>query len=151
MAKKVIIPNDILLDETAGLIRKNHTVTHMVRGNSMNPFLADRRDKVIIAPAGENTLSVGTLALACDGGGRYVLHRIIKQDGNRLLLMGDGNLKETEESSAESVLGVAIVVIRKNKAYGCSGYIWKIYSFFWVKMLPLRRYLLAVCRRANII
>ena len=45
---KKSIPNEILLPEVARLIKEGHTVTITVRGNSMNPFLVDRRDRVTL-------------------------------------------------------------------------------------------------------
>ena len=45
---KKSIPNEILLPEVARLIKEGHTVTITVRGNSMNPFLVDRRDRVTV-------------------------------------------------------------------------------------------------------
>ena len=45
--QKKIIPNEVLLPEVARLISEGHTVTLTVRGNSMNPFLVDRRDRIV--------------------------------------------------------------------------------------------------------
>ena len=45
---KKSIPNEILLPEVARLIKEGHTVTITVLGNSMNPFLVDRRDRVTL-------------------------------------------------------------------------------------------------------
>ena len=48
--RKRIIPNEVLLPEVARLISEGHTVTLTVRGNSMNPFLVDRRDRLVLGP-----------------------------------------------------------------------------------------------------
>lgn len=140
------IANEILLEETARLIREGHTVTHLVRGNSMNPFLVDRRDKVILSPFTAEELLPGAVVLARDETDRYVLHRIIRRSGNRLTLMGDGNVTGTEETSTDQVLGVVTTVIRKGKRYSCKGGRWRRYSIFWKNMLPLRKFVLAVWR-----
>ena len=42
---KKSLPNDLLIPEVAELIRQGHTVTLTARGNSMNPFIVDRRDR----------------------------------------------------------------------------------------------------------
>ena len=52
---KKSIPNEILLPEVARLIKEGHTVTITVRGNSMNPFLVDRRDRVTLAISPQNS------------------------------------------------------------------------------------------------
>lgn len=54
--RKRIIPNEVLLPEVARLISEGHTVTLTVRGNSMNPFLVDRRDRIILGPFTDDDL-----------------------------------------------------------------------------------------------
>ncbi|NDW12631.1 hypothetical protein D0T50_06975 [Bacteroides sp. 214] len=141
------IANEVLLKETAMLIAEGHTVTHLVRGNSMNPFMVDRRDKVVLSPFTEEELLPGVVVLARDDMDRLVLHRIICRKGNNLTLMGDGNVVGTEETSTDRVLGVVTTVIRKGKKYSCNGKVWRRYSVIWVNTLPLRRIVLGVWRR----
>ncbi len=146
--KRVIsIPNEILLQETAQLIAEGHTVTHTVRGNSMNPFLVDRRDQVILAAFTDEQLQPGAFVLARDTHGRIILHRIIARNGNCITLMGDGNIAGTEQTTPGQVMGLVIQVIRKGKPYRCNGRTWRIYSRLWVKMCPTRRIVLGVWRR----
>ena len=52
---KKLIPNEVLLPEVARLISEGHTVTLTVRGNSMNPFLVDRRDSIVLGSFAEPT------------------------------------------------------------------------------------------------
>lgn len=143
------IPNKLLLQETAKLIAEGHTVTHLVRGNSMNPFLVDRRDKVILSPFTAKELLPGALVLAQDNTDRLVLHRIIRRNGNRLTLMGDGNIVGTEETTTDRVMGLVTEVIRKEKTYSCKGCTWRRYSYIWTRLLPARRYLLGAWRAAK--
>lgn len=141
------IPNELLLTETAQLIAQGHTVTHMVRGNSMNPFMVDRRDKVIIGPFTDADLKKGAVVLARHGGGSFVLHRIIRRRGNNIVLMGDGNVRGTEDTNPAHVAGVVRAIIRKNKTYSCQGRVWQTYSAIWQGLKPLRRIILGVWRR----
>ena len=122
---KKSIPNEILLPEVARLIKEGHTVTITVRGNSMNPFLVDRRDLTE----------------------RIVFHRIIRRNGNILILQGDGNLAQTEETDIGRVMGVMTEAMRKDKRYTADGKVWKLYSYWWMKLNPARRWLLALFRR----
>ena len=39
--------------------------------------------------------------------------------------------------------------IRKEKEYPCNGRIWQRYSFWWLKLTPVRRWLLAIFRRTR--
>ena len=60
------------------------------KGISMLPFIQGGRDKVRIHK--EESVSVGDIVLAPHDG-RLILHRVYDIKGNRLTLMGDGNLK----------------------------------------------------------
>lgn len=144
---KKIIPNDILLPEVAQLIETGHSVTITVRGNSMNPFLTDRRDRVTLGSFAPDDLQPGVAVLARDTTGRFVFHRIISRNNETLILQGDGNVAQTEETSVDQVLGIMTEAIRKEKPYPANGKVWKRYSYWWLKVKPLRRYLLAVYRR----
>ena len=71
--RKRIIPNEVLLPEVARLISEGHTVTLTVRGNSMNPFLVDRRDRIVLGPFTDNDLQLNTVVLARDTNGRIAV------------------------------------------------------------------------------
>lgn len=143
------IANEVLLKETAVLIAEGHTVTHLVRGNSMNPFMVDRRDKVILSPFTADELQPGAVVLARDDTDRLVLHRIISRKGTSLTLMGDGNIIGTEETSTDRVMGLVTSVIRKEKTYSCNDSTWRRYSYMWTRLVPIRRYLLGAWRVAR--
>ena len=136
--RKRIIPNEVLLPEVARLISEGHTVTLTVRGNSMNPFLVDRRDRIVLGPFTDNDLHLN---------GRIVFPRITRRNGKELTLQGDGNIRITEQTSVDDVMGIMIAAIRKEKEYPCNGRIWQRYSFWWLKLTPVRRWLLAIFRR----
>lgn len=142
----VSLPNELLLEETARLIAQGHTVTHRVRGNSMNPFLVDRRDKVTLSLYLDSQLRPGAFVLARTTDDRLVLHRIIRRRGNLLTLMGDGNIGQTEQTTTRDVLGLVIEVSRKGKIYRCTGRTWRTYSYLWTRLLPVRRYVLRATR-----
>lgn len=144
---KKIIPNEILLPEVARLINEGRTVTITVRGNSMNPFLVDVRDKITLRSFTSEELTPGTAVLARDTTGRIVFHRIIRRNGETLTLQGDGNLAQTEETSISQVMGLMMEAIRKEKKYPTDGKVWKRYSYWWLKLTPARRWLLALFRR----
>lgn len=148
MADSVIsIENNIFVDQIDSLIKEGHSVTIIVRGNSMNPFIVDRRDKVILSPVKESDLKKGDFVLAKDDMERYVLHRIIKRAGDVIYLFGDGNTDQMEISSTERVVGKITTILRKGKSYSVDGFTWRCYSAFWMGLKPVRRYILGVWRR----
>jgi hypothetical protein len=137
------IPNNILIPEVGRLIQQGHTVTILVKGFSMRPFVEHCRDKVVLERCLK--VSVNDVILAKIEGGQYVLHRVIEKDNNRLTLQGDGNLTNTEHCFTSDIVGKAIGFIRKGRktADPTNGAKWKIYSFIWLHLKFMHRYILA--------
>lgn len=144
---KKSLPNDLLIPEVAELIRQGRTVTLTARGNSMNPFIVDRRDRVVLSPCTDAQLQPGAVVLALTDDHRYVLHRIVCRRGDELTLLGDGNLRQTERTDTGCVIGLLTAVIRKGRTYPTDGAAWLRYSRWWRRLTPVRRWLLAIFRR----
>lgn len=141
-----IVPNEILIARVAFEIKEGRSVTLNIRGNSMNPFLADGRDQIILSPFKKEALKPGAVILARENGGRLLLHRIIRREGDILIMLGDGNTRYTEQTSVENVVGLLTKIIRKGKEYACNGRTWRYYSTVWTKLYPIRRELLILFR-----
>lgn len=127
-------------------VEKGKTATLPLRGFSMRPFLEDRRDKaLLVKPDG---ISVGDAVLAEISERHYVLHRVWKIDGDNVTLMGDGNLTP-EHCQLSDIRAKAIAFYRKGRSVADSTYgrKWKIYSWIWVRLFPVRRWILAFYRR----
>lgn len=146
--KNLIIPNEIFIPQIKELIDEGMTTTFRVRGYSMRLFLEDRRDKVLLAPCTEAPRR-GDVILAEVSPKRYVLHRVIKVDGTHLTLKGDGNVFGTEECDVNDIIGIAKGFYRKGRSVPdlTTGTKWKVYSFLWLRLTPLRRLILAFYRR----
>lgn len=138
------LPNEILLKEVRALIAEGHHVTLRVRGVSMRPFLEDRRDKVVLTKP--RTPKVGDAVLAEIFPGKYVYHRIMAIEGDKVTLRGDGNVRGTEECRLENVVASTMALIRKGKRYLPGGYAWRCYSALWPKWSFARRVLLKLYR-----
>ena len=69
-------------------------------------------------------------------------------DGDRLVLMGDGNLAGVELCRRSDVIGRATGFLRKGRAVpdATDGLKWRLYSAVWTRLRPVRRYLLAFYR-----
>lgn len=140
------MPNAMLLPEIVKLLDEGHTVTLRLRGFSMRPFLEDERDKALLTKA--DNPKVGDPVLAEVDPKHFVLHRIIKIDGDQVILRGDGNLAD-EQCSIQDVKGAVIGFYRKGRETmdRTDGWKWRTYSWIWVHLYPIRRYLLAFYRR----
>lgn len=144
--KEVQFPNATFLPEIVKLMEEGHTVTLRLRGYSMRPFLEDNRDKALLSKAINTQL--GDVVLAETSPKHFVLHRVVKINGDNVTLRGDGNLG-TEQCKLSDIKGFAIGFYRKGheKLDKTNGLKWRTYSFLWCTLLPIRRYLLAFYRR----
>ena len=75
------------------------------RGVSMRPFIEGGRDKVILKSCREPRVGMIVLAKVGD---TYVLHRIYKIDGEKIILHGDGNLTGFEQCSPADIVGYVV-------------------------------------------
>lgn len=140
------LPNDVFLPLVLDELRQHpgKTATINLRGRSMRPFLEDGRDKAILQLVTADECRKGDAVLAEVTPGHYVLHRIdsISNDG-AVTLMGDGNLGY-EHCRIEDIRAKVVGFLRKGreKADMTNGRKWRIYSWFWTRLKPVRRYLL---------
>lgn len=137
--------DDQILSEAIRLVGEGIQVTLPVNGRSMYPFIIGGRESVVLIKPQE--LRVGHVVLAQVEGGRHVVHRIVQMDGNRITLMGDGNLQGREHCTTETVKALAIQVVgetgKKRPLYGACG---NLCAKIWYVARPIRRYLLKIFR-----
>ena len=144
--REIKLSNAEFLPEIVKLMDEGHTVTLRLRGFSMRPFLEDNRDKALMTKA--MNPKVGDPVLAEIEPKHFVLHRIIQINGDNVTLRGDGNLGN-EYCTLGDVKGAVIGFYRKGRTTldRTDGWKWRTYSFFWTRLYPIRRYLLAFYRR----
>lgn len=140
MIEKKVIPNEILLAEVRRLLDNDQEVIIMAKGSSMLPYLRSERDSVALRK--KDDVEVGDICLAYLQEGRYVLHRVFALDGDKVTLMGDGNIRGTEHCTKADICGTVVRIIKASgqEFEPGKGRIWK-------RLLPVRRYILAVYRR----
>ena len=143
--KNIPLENRLFFPVIVEYIKDGHTVTINLRGNSMRPFLESERDRAMLSRP-EN-LGIGDPVLAEIEPGHYVLHRIRKMEGDNVTLMGDGNLN-CEYCKVSDFRAGVIGFFRKghDKMDRTDGLKWKVYSWIWTTLRPVRRYLLAAYR-----
>lgn len=135
---KLVMPNEVLLEEAARLLDEGRDVTFTPLGSSMLPFIRGGRDSVRLHK--KDTVDVGDIILVRLPG-RYVLHRLIRVDGDCLELMGDGNIQGTERCTKADVIGTVTAIFRGKRTVVPGDGRW------WRRIKPLRRYILAIYRR----
>ena len=141
-----VLPNSEILAEVIRLVNEGQRVTLPVKGYSMLPFIIGGQESVELVKPG--SLAVGDVVLAWINGCRYVVHRIIRIDGDRVELMGDGNLTGNEYCYINEVPARAEYVVSR---HGKRRYLYTrlrvAESRIWWRLKPLRRIILGVYRR----
>ncbi|MBQ4276513.1 MAG: S24/S26 family peptidase [Bacteroidaceae bacterium] len=136
--------NAQFLPHVCQLVQEGHKVTIGAKGNSMRPFIESGRDAVVLSRLTQPV--IGDVVLAELTQGHYVLHRIDAIEGMHIRLRGDGNPYQTEQCNADDLRATVVTIVRKGRSYATSSRTWKTYSWIWTRLLPLRRYLLALYR-----
>lgn len=136
-----LVENDILIPEMGRLLRGGQQVVFTPGGVSMRPFIEGGKDSVTLEYPALESIRVGDILL-CRIGERYVLHRLIGIEGERLHLKGDGNLTGGEECGRDDVIGrvIGIRSPKGRKKMLTRGRVWHYLS-------PIRKYLLKVYRK----
>lgn len=147
MMNTLHVDNARFLPTVASYLKRGHSVTINVKGNSMRPFIESGRDKAVLEQA--KRINVGDVVLALTTDDRYVLHRVVARQGEMLTLMGDGNIRGREHCLESNVLGIAVAFIRGSheRKLTVASRTWRTYSYIWTHLLPLRRYLLWIYRK----
>ena len=137
----------LMMEEIRKLISEGRTVSLTVKGNSMNPFLVSLRDQMTLGPWKDEDIRKGCVALVKDIRCNYLIHRIISRDGNTVTLIGDGNVGLYEKAVTDEIIGIMYSITRKGKVWKADDRMWKLYSWFWMLILPVRRWPLGLWRR----
>ena len=148
------VDNDILIPELARLLSEGKEVRFTPSGVSMRPFIEGDKDSVILAPLNRapqrGDILLAQVQTLC-GRTTYVLHRLIRVEGEQLTLMGDGNLAGREHCRLADVRARATHVVRKSgqrRSLDSLGS--RLAAKIWFAVLPFRRWLLAIYRRIPI-
>ena len=151
---------DVVLEEAVRLVEEGLSVTLPVSGWSMLPFIIGGRESVILSKP--DRVVRGDVVLAWipplkpvgnspQTEGRYVVHRIIRIEGETVTLMGDGNLVGTECCTLSDIRArVTHVVGADEQPHDLYTWWRRFGAKVWWHLRPVRRYLLAIYRKWNI-
>ena len=136
------IANDLFFAWAEAELAADRSVRIRLKGTSMTPLLRDGRDEVIVVPCVESELMPMDVVLFRYRGG-HVLHRILRREGSRLLIQGDGSLVAQERCSVTDVVGRVNSVVRPSgRVLSVSSWRWRLPSLLWCRLGILRRPLL---------
>ena len=137
--------DDEILAEAIRLVGEGIAVTFPVNGRSMLPFIVGGHESVILEKP--RPAQVGDVVLAHIDNVRYVIHRILKIDGENVTLMGDGNLYGVERCRLQDIKATATHVVGKDgKRRSLDSKQSRRRANIWRKLQPVRKWLLLVYR-----
>lgn len=140
------ISDEQIIREAVRLVNEGLAVTMLVKGRSMLPFILGGQESAVLTRPGN--IRPGDVVLARIDGCRYVLHRVMEVDADKVVLMGDENIRGQE------ICRPADVLARVDEVVGANGRHRRLdtpkarrRARVWRRLLPLRRYLLAIYKR----
>ena len=143
------VSDDQIIGDAFRLVQEGMAVTMLVKGRSMLPFILGGQESAVLTQPGE--IKTGDVVLARIDGRRYVLHRVMEVSADRVVLMGDGNIRGQEVCRPEDVLARADEVVGADgKHRRLDTPRQKRRARIWRRLLPVRRWLLAIYKRTII-
>lgn len=140
------IPNESFFPEVVRILDEGMQATIPVKGFSMLPFIRGQRDLVVLEK--RERYEPFDIVLFRHRG-RYVLHRILAIDGDRVEIQGDGVPKNTEKVTLQDIFGKAVLILRDGKKeVDPDAPRQKRRARRWRRLRPIRRPLLLLYRFA---
>ena len=109
-------------------------------GVSMLPLLRQGKDLFFIEKKGAERCRVGDVVLyrrKC----QYVLHRVIEVRPEDYVILGDNCYVKEYGIKDSDILAVMTSFIRNGREHSVNELAYKIYSFVWLKLAPIRIFL----------
>ena len=146
MENVTLLPPEELFAAVDQLLQEGYDAEFTVTGNSMWPLLTHGRDQVCLRAVGQTPLKKGDIVLLRARQG-YLLHRITRLKNGMVQTTGDGNCYRDEFVAEEKVLGRVTAFTRKGKQVSCSDPLYKLSSWVWRILYPVRPWLRWLLRR----
>lgn len=144
-----IVDNQEYMKVVRSILEEGKEVPLVVTGNSMMPFLIDRRDQVLIKRV-ERPLKKGDIAFFQRKNGQYIMHRIhfIRKDNrtgeNQFYFIGDGQQQIEGPILENQIFGVITAVLRKGKRLDEHTITWKFFKNIWRYVIPFRTLIIEI-------
>ena len=138
-----IVDNQEYMKVVRSILEEGKEVPLVVTGNSMMPFLIDRRDQVLIKRI-ERPLKKGDIAFFQRENGQYIMHRIhfMRKDDrtgeNQFYFIGDGQKNIEGPIKEIQIFGVITGVLRKGKYLDEHTFTWRVFKNIWRYVIPFR-------------
>ena len=151
------VPLDQLAPIMSECLAQGQEIVLTVTGNSMSPFVRDKKDQVVLVACDPAALQPGDVPLFRRRNGKYVLHRIVERDDGvtctrwgreeslpshcdslRYTMLGDAQWQEEPDIAADQIVACATAFISRGKRWECSGDAYQRNRLRWHRWLWLR-------------
>ena len=132
---------EVLMEPLLALMEETGTVPLVISGYSMTPFLVHGRDTVYLSKV-DRPLKKGDMILYRRDSGAYILHRILKAENGSYTLVGDAQTWLEPRIREDQVLALVTAVRRKGKLLKPGSFWWNFFEKIWLRMIPLRPFVL---------
>ncbi len=110
------------------VLENNSTVTLTASGQSMEPLIHDGTDNVVLKRI-EQKPKKGDIVFFKRNNGRLVLHRIVGEDENGYILMGDNQWVKEYGIKESQIIAVLDSIEKNGRVYKADGLYCNIYKF----------------------
>lgn len=131
---------NVVVHRDLDALKDGKVIALVPQGISMLPFIKGGVDQVYLLK--KDRVAVGDIVLV-EYHGKHILHRVYAVDGEKITLMGDGNLEGTEQVAADEVMGTVVDIVHDGR------HLKPKKAWLWRHLLPMRRYLLKIHRKLS--
>ena len=131
---------NVVVHRDLDALKDGKVIALVPQGISMLPFIKGGVDQVYLLK--KDRVAVGDIVLV-EYQGKHILHRVYAVDGEKITLMGDGNLEGTEQVAADEVMGTVVDIVHNGR------HLKPKKAWLWRHLLPIRGYLLKIHRKLS--
>ena len=129
MAETKTLPNDVFFAFVLARLGEGQTIEIPLTGTSMKPLLQEGRDNLLLAPLAPDAPLRRYDVVLFRYRGAYILHRIVKINGDTLVTRGDALVStETPRRSDVAARLIAVRNTQTGKVTQCHSLKWKLLS-----------------------
>ena len=120
------------------LTEEGKSVSMLIAGSSMNPFLAHQRDYIYFEKP-KRPLKKGDMVFYQRRSGQFVMHRICKVRKDGLYdIVGDNQTEIETGIARDQIFALITKVKRKGKMVEPGNFWWDFFEKVWIRMIPIR-------------
>lgn len=141
-----VVPSNDLFPSLLELVEQGEITSFVVAGMSMWPFMRHGRDLVFIEKCDVQKVKKGDVVLLQTPEGVYLLHRIMKRHGDKIVTAGDNKCRYDGEFEISNIKAKVCMVKRGEKIIQCRHVRWRFLFWLWRVSFPIRGKMLGLAR-----